>query len=116
MIRGLGVDLVSIERFAQTLERSPGVAERTLTQDESQVPIETLAGRFAAKEALAKAVGPHRFAWHDVEISVGTGGEPVFIFTEAAHQVLSELEITTVHLSITHEHDYAAAFVIAESR
>ena len=44
MIRGLGVDLVSIERFAQTLERSPGVAERTLTQDESQVPIETLAG------------------------------------------------------------------------
>ena len=66
MIVGLGIDVVDVARFAETLERTPRLLERVFTIRERDRPIASHAARFAAKEALAKALGaPHGLLWHD---------------------------------------------------
>jgi holo-[acyl-carrier protein] synthase len=55
-IVGIGVDVVELARFKASLERTPGLAKRLFTEAERALPIESLAARFAAKEALAKAL------------------------------------------------------------
>ena len=54
---GVGIDVCDIERFGLSLERTPGLRERLFTPDEATRPLASLAARFAAKEALAKALG-----------------------------------------------------------
>ncbi len=67
---GVGIDVCDIERFGVSLERTPGLRERLFTPDEATRPLASLAARFAAKEALAKALGaPVGMSWHDAEIS-----------------------------------------------
>ncbi|NQW65167.1 MAG: 4'-phosphopantetheinyl transferase superfamily protein, partial [Actinobacteria bacterium] len=56
MIEGIGIDVVDIKRFADSLERTPNLKERLFTPAEAALPISSLAARFAAKEALAKAL------------------------------------------------------------
>ena len=69
MIVGVGVDLVDIARFEDSLERTPSLRERLFTEAERALPVRSLAARFAAKEALAKALGaPAGLAWHDAEV------------------------------------------------
>lgn len=112
---GIGVDVVSVERFTATMNRTPGVGERVLTDAESQLPIASQAVRFAAKEALAKAIGKNVMAWHDVEVINEESGAPRFNFTDTARQTLNNRNINHVHLSLSHDGDMATAFVIAES-
>ncbi len=63
MIVGIGIDVVDVERFGLTLERTPALRDRLFTPAEAALPLASLAARFAAKEALAKALGsPSRAA------------------------------------------------------
>lgn len=69
MIVGVGIDVVDVERFVKTLERTPGLRDRVFTETEARKPPASLAARFAAKEALAKALGaPAGMQWHDAEV------------------------------------------------
>ena len=76
---GVGIDVVDIDRFVQSLERTPALRERLFTADEATRPPASLAARFAAKEAMAKALGaPVGMAWHDAEIVSEETGRPRF--------------------------------------
>ncbi|MCX6442110.1 MAG: 4'-phosphopantetheinyl transferase superfamily protein, partial [Actinobacteria bacterium] len=66
MIDGIGIDVVDIERFSQSLERTPSLREKLFTPAEQVKPIHSLAARFAAKEALAEALNAgHGLSWHE---------------------------------------------------
>ncbi len=69
MIDGVGIDVVDISRFQESLERTPGLKDRLFTENEKSKGIASLAARFAAKEALAKALHvPAGLNWHDCEV------------------------------------------------
>ncbi|HWV26722.1 MAG TPA: holo-ACP synthase [Aeromicrobium sp.] len=115
-IKGIGVDVVDIPRFAETLERTPTLKQRLFTRSELDLPLESLAGRFAAKEALAKAMGaPAGLSWQDFEVVNNSRGAPEFALHGAAADRLRELGIGTIHLSLSHDTTVATAFVVAES-
>ena len=123
MILGIGVDVVDIERFRISRERTPGLAERLLTKVERFHPDgaprsdASLAARFAAKEALAKALGaPTGLAWHDAEVHVDTAGRPTFKLWGTVANTADALGVHNVHLSLTHDAGVAIAYVIAERR
>ncbi|EFQ81800.1 holo-[acyl-carrier-protein] synthase [Aeromicrobium marinum DSM 15272] len=114
-VRGIGVDVVDLARFAETLERTPGIRERLFTGDERDLPLESLAGRFAAKEALVKALrGSHGLSWTDVEVVVDDRGAPSFRLFGPARDRCDQLGVTALHLSISHDTTVATAFVVAE--
>ncbi len=115
MIVGIGVDVVDLKRFFETIERTPELRTRLFTESERDLPVESLAGRFAAKEALAKAMGaPSGLSWQDFEIVNDARGAPTFTLHGAAPERLAALGIETVHLSISHDTSVATAFVVAE--
>ena len=121
MIIGVGIDVVPIERFAQTIARTPSVAERLFTDSErvtaSGAPrtAESLAARFAAKEAIAKALGaPGGMLWHDAEISTDDFGRPHLRVTGTVAARADALGITHWHISLSHDGGIAAATVVAE--
>ncbi|MEO6604612.1 MAG: holo-ACP synthase [Aeromicrobium sp.] len=114
-ILGIGVDVVDLQRFAATLERTPTMRTRLFTDAERGLPVESLAGRFAAKEALAKAMGaPAGLSWQDFEIVNDKHGAPSFLLHGAAPDRLKAMGIATLHLSISHDTSIATAFVVAE--
>lgn len=115
-IVGVGVDVVDLTRFATSLERTPAMRERLFTPDEAGLPIESLAGRFAAKEAFLKAVGaPEGIAWRDIEVVRGDAGAPSFSLAGRAAERAQELQVIGLHLSIAHDGPVATAFVVAEA-
>ena len=114
-IHGVGVDVVDLARFAQTLERTPTMRQRLFTESERGLRTESLAGRFAAKEALAKAMGaPSGLSWQDFEVVNTANGAPEFVLHGSAPQRVRDLGIVTIHLSISHDTTVATAFVVAE--
>ncbi len=114
MIVGIGLDITEVFRFARAVER-PGMIERLFTPDERDAPTERLAGRFAAKEALAKALGaPRGLVWTDVSVLSEDSGRPYFVFTGSVARRLAELGVDNVFLSITHDAGVAAAMVVCE--
>ncbi|PPA70550.1 holo-ACP synthase [Jeotgalibacillus proteolyticus] len=115
MIIGIGLDLIELTRIRAVIGRHPKLARRILTPNEMDYyhtltgdrKVEFLAGRFAAKEAYAKAIGTgigQETSFQDIEVVKDSYGKP-FIKVERAG---------LVHLSITHTKDYAAAQVIIE--
>ena len=121
MIIGVGIDVVPVERFAESLTRTPGLRDRLFTHAEQHTPSgaprtgESLAARFAAKEALAKALGaPGDLHWHDAEVTVGEHGRPHLAVRGTVAQRAGELAITSWHLSLSHDGGIASAVVIAE--
>ena len=114
-IHGIGTDVVDIARFTDTLERTPTMRQRLFTEAERQLSVESLAGRFAAKEALAKAFrAPSGLSWQDFEVVNNAQGAPEFVLHGQAPDRLRELGIETIHLSISHDTTVASAFVVAE--
>lgn len=114
MIRGIGLDVCQVARFEVAAGRR-GLLERVFTPAEQDASVQRMAGRFAAKEALAKALGaPAGLAWHDVEVDRDQAGRPYFRFSGTVAARLAELGIETVHLTITHDAGIAAAVVICE--
>ena len=115
MIIGVGVDIVDVPRFKRSLTRTPALIERLFAQSERVLSLRSLAARFAAKEALVKAVGdPTGFRWHDVEIVSDGHGKPSFLLAGAAASSVEAHGIEVLHLSMSHDGDSACAFVVAE--
>lgn len=117
MIKGIGVDVVEIARFEESLNRTPGLRDRLFTQEELTNAEDRhsafLAGRFAAKEALAKALGvPEGLAWHDVNIHRADNGAPIMELTGIAKQRAGAGKI---HLSISHDGPVVVAMIVIEN-
>ncbi|WP_456272671.1 holo-ACP synthase [Bacillus sp. AK031] len=115
MIKGIGLDIVEIKRIAELAERQPRFLERILTDREMDDcsslngarKAEFVAGRFASKEAFAKARGTgigSQLSFTDIEIRKDQLGKPF---------IASPIE-KGVHLTITHSREFAAAQVIIE--
>ena len=116
MIVGLGTDLVEIARFEQSLQRTPTLRERLFTPAEATLPVRSLAARFAAKEALAKALGaPAGLSWQDAEVVVEESGRPRFELRGTVADAVAGLGADRVHLSLSHDGGLALAFVVLES-
>jgi holo-[acyl-carrier protein] synthase len=116
VIVGIGIDVVDIDRFGQVLERSPGLRERLFTPAERSLPLASLAARFAAKEALAKALGaPAGLHWHDCEVVKDAEGRPVFALQGTVADRAAQQSAGTLHLSLSHDAGIASAMVVAES-
>ncbi|MRJ76282.1 holo-ACP synthase [Aeromicrobium sp. SMF47] len=114
-ILGIGVDVVDIPRFAASLERTPTLRNRLFTAAEADLPLESLAGRFAAKEAFVKALrAPAGMSWQDIEVVSDAQGAPELKLHGAALDRAAELGVTATHLSISHDTTVATAFVVAE--
>ncbi|MEV0196430.1 holo-ACP synthase [Nonomuraea sp. NPDC050691] len=115
MILGIGVDVVDIARFEATLERTPGLRTRLFTERERDLPVRSLAARFAAKEAVAKALGgPKGVAHLEAEVRRGESGKPELHVTGRAAEAAYELGVKRWHLSLSHDAGVAVAYVIAE--
>jgi len=112
MIDGIGIDVVDIERFKESIDRTPGLREKLFTPAEASKPIASLAARFAAKEALYKALSPsHGLAWHEAEVINLENGKPDFLFRGAIADLVDGAQ---VHLSLSHDGAIASAMVILE--
>jgi holo-[acyl-carrier protein] synthase len=123
VIIGVGIDVVPVERFADSLRRTPGLRDRLFTAAEQRTPSgtprtgESLAARFAAKEALGKALGtPGNLAWTDAEVTVGEHGRPHLEIRGTVADRAAELGVTSWHLSLSHDGGMAAAVVFAEGQ
>ncbi len=115
MIVGVGIDVVDIARFEQALTRTPGLAGRLFTEGERGLPAHSLAARFAAKEALAKALGaPRGLLWTDAEIVTSPAGRPHLKVSGTVAAAAARLGVTSWHLSLSHDAGIASAVVIAE--
>ena len=115
MIAGVGIDVVDIARFTRALTRTPSLAGRLFTESESGLPAHSLAARFAAKEALAKALGaPRGLLWTDAEVVTSPDGRPHLKVTGTVAAAAARLGVTSWHLSLSHDAGIASAVVIAE--
>jgi NAD(P)H-hydrate epimerase len=121
VIRGVGIDLVDVDRFRRTMARHPGLIERLFTPPERAYclerndPTERFAVRFAAKEATLKSmgVGIGAVEWHDIEVGRSPGGRPSLELSGRAATLAEELSIVRFELSMTHTSTMAQAEVIA---
>jgi len=119
MIVGVGVDVMEIDRFAESLARRPRLAERCFTPAEAAYcagkpfPPQHFAARFAAKEAVGKALGRGMTRWREVEVVRGRGAPTVALHGHYRDWA-DRLGVTRIHLSITHSRGVAVAVAIAE--
>lgn len=116
MISGIGVDTVDIARFSRQLERTPALRARLFTEHERELGDASLAARFAAKEALIKALGGSaELRWHDMSVMRDEDRAPSFEATPGLAAVLAERGCRPPHLSMTHDGGAATAFVVVEA-
>ncbi len=116
MILGIGVDVCDTARFAESLRRTPALAHRLFTEGERTLVGDSLAGRFAAKEALAKALGcPSGLDWHDAEVLREPDGRPVWRLRGTVAVAASTRGVAATHLSLSHDGGIVTAFVVLES-
>lgn len=116
VIVGIGIDVVDVARFGQSLARSPGLRDRLFTADERDLPLASLAARFAAKEALAKALGaPSGLHWHDCRVVKDDAGQPSFALTGTVAERAERVGAATWHLTLSHDAGIASAMVVGES-
>lgn len=122
MIKGIGTDIIEIERIAKALERHKGFAKRIYTADEIAYCSQkgnaaaSFAVRFAAKEAVAKAFGQGigRINWLDIEIYHDNRQQPHIHLAGYGKEMAQRLNIEAIHLSLSHSQSYATAVVILE--
>jgi holo-[acyl-carrier protein] synthase len=115
MIIGVGVDLVDLSRFENSIEKNPGLIEKIFHSDERDAATRTLAGRFAAKEALIKVFGDSKpMRWHDVRVSKNELGKPEISLFDSTAEYAKSRGIQNLHLSISHDGNFAMAFLVAE--
>ena len=119
---GIGVDVVEIERFRRSLERTPTMRERLFTPIELEYvapkvdPVPSLAARFAAREAVMKSLGLGlgAFGFHDVWVERADSGAPSLVFAGKALDLARQAGVQRWHLSLTHSDLVAVAYVVAE--
>ena len=112
---GIGVDVVALGRFEDLVRRRPRLLERLFCPDERGLAVRSLAARFAAKEAVAKALGaPGDLRWQDCEVVTAPSGAPSILARGTVAARAAALGVETWHVSLTHDGDSAIAMVIAE--
>jgi holo-[acyl-carrier protein] synthase len=121
VIAGIGVDIVEISRLEDALRRTPELAARLFTPAERtwaaarKAPASSLAGCFAAKEALAKVLGaPVGLHWTDAEVLRDSAGRPSLSVRGTVAAVARAHGIGTWHVSLSHDGGMCVATVIAE--
>lgn len=125
MIVGTGIDLVEIERIQNSVDRyGERFLKRVYTAAEQAYCLrkknaaESLAARFAAKEAGAKALGTginHGVTWLEIEVVREPGGRPTITFHGRAREIAGHLGVQSAALSLTHTRNLAVASVVLES-
>lgn len=116
MIVGTGVDLVDIPRFARTLSRTPRLLNRLFAPSERPLAARSLAARYAAKEALIKALGgSDGVHWTEIEIVSDAEGKPGFALSGSTADVVAARGIGILHLTMSHDAGLAIAYVVAET-
>jgi len=120
-IVGVGIDVVPVARFAETIARTPAMVDRLFTPAEqvsgsgTRRSPESLAARFAAKEALAKSLGAGGgMLWTDAEVLVDEVGRPSLTVTGTVQARAAALGVSRFHVSMSHDGGIASATVIAE--
>ncbi|MFW6774071.1 holo-ACP synthase [Nocardioides sp. CPCC 205120] len=115
-IVAVGVDVCDVGRFGASLERTPSLRTRLFTPAEVEGrSLESLAARFAAKEALAKALGaPGDLAWHDAEVLREAGAAPYLALRGTVLARATALGVRDSHVSLSHDAGVATAFVVLE--
>ena len=115
MIVGIGVDVVQVSRFTAQLERTPALCERLFVPAERALNMRSLAARFAAKEAVAKALGaPAGMNWQHCQVVMDAAGAPQVKIDGTVAEVAESRGVRHWHLSLSHDGDLATAMVIAE--
>ena len=119
-ILGLGVDICEIARMERALGRHPTMRARVFTPEEIAYcdgkarPAESYAGRFAAREAVIKALGGYRGKlWQDISVTRHPSGAPIIALAGNAKRRADSLGITRVMITFTHEKTSAVAFAVA---
>lgn len=119
-ILGLGVDICDVARMERALDRHPSMRARVFTPEEIAYcdgkarPAESYAGRFAAREAVIKALGGYRGkGWHDISVTRAPTGAPAIRLEGNAKRRADLLGVTDVLISFTHERSNAVAFAVA---
>ncbi len=117
MIVGIGVDVCEVARVERLMESTPRLLERLFTAQERGLPAESLAARFAAKEAVAKVLGaPGNLSWQDVWVERGPSGAPSLHVSGSVAARAAQAGVTTWHVSLSHDGGVALAMVVAEGR
>jgi holo-[acyl-carrier-protein] synthase len=122
MIIGIGTDIVEIRRIDKIVNRTKGFLNKAFTEielqyfNEKKLKPENIAGRFAAKEAVAKALGSgfRGFGLKDIEIGRDNLGKPIVELKGRAKELAESQGAYTIHLSISHGEDNAIAYAIFE--
>lgn len=115
MIVGIGVDMADIARLERALARTPDLAARLFAESERERPVQSLAGYFAAKEAVAKALGgPPGLLWTDVVVGNDALGRPQLDVRGTVAAAAAVLGVRSWHLSISHDAGLCVAMVVAE--
>lgn len=115
MIVGIGVDLADIARLERALARTPSLGLRLFAKSERDRPVRSLAGCFAAKEAVAKALGaPAGLRWKDAVLGHDASGKPVLEVLGTVAAAAADLGVSAWHVSISHDGGLAVAMVVAE--
>ena len=120
-MKGIGTDLVDLDRFRHALDRTPGLVARLFCEEEQAYaqrrddPTERYAARFAAKEAVLKVLGTGwrgKIAWTDVEVRPEPSGQPKVSLSGECERIAKELGISRWHVSISHIETHATASAI----
>ena len=115
MIVGIGVDITEVARLEHALARTPELAGRLFAESEIGLPVRSLAGCFAAKEAVAKALGgPPGLAWTDAVVGHDSLGRPLLDVYGTVAAAAARLGVRSWHLSISHDGGLCVAMVVAE--
>ncbi|MEG0307804.1 MAG: holo-ACP synthase [Clostridium sp.] len=122
MIIGVGVDIVEIRRIKDILEKNNGFLEKIFTENEIKylksrnLRPEYVAGRFAAKEAVSKALGTgfRGFSFKDIVVESTALGKPIVTLMGEANTIANKFGNSKVHLSISHGCDNAIAYAVLE--
>ena len=118
---GIGTDLVELDRFRLAMQRTPGLIDRLFSEDEKRYslrkkdPTERFAARFAAKEAVMKAmgVGLWKFPLKDIEVVKAPSGAPSVRLHGKAARMAAERGVTEWRLTLTHTERVAQAIAVA---
>lgn len=121
MIKGIGTDIIEIHRIENAIKKRGSFINRMFTEEEEKLfksknyKTETIAGNFAAKEAVAKALGTGIiFSWKDIEILRDENGKPYVNLKGAAKQIFDEKKCTNIQISISHNKKHAIANCMIE--
>lgn len=121
MITGIGTDIIEIERIENAIKRTPKFIDKMFTYREKEYfesknfRAEVIAGNFAAKEAVSKALGTgfRGFGLLDIEVLRDEKGKPIVNFSDKICRILS-LSTFNIHISISHSRENAIAYAVME--